>query len=115
MTERQRAVVEDGIRQRLVTLAFGDAAAALDSRSAADVLSNAVIGEVDTLRQERSRNLTRLNALLDLLEIERLQLPFDAQTKFYETFLGDGAEPLSPEISALAARLGFASTEPANT
>ena len=114
MTERQRAVVEDGIRQRLVAVAFGDAAPALDSRSAADVLSNAVIGAVDALRHDGSRNLTRMNALLDLLEIERLHVPFDAQTKFYETFLGDGAGPLSPEISALAVRLGFASTEPAN-
>jgi hypothetical protein len=115
MTERQRTVVEDGIRQRLVKVAFGDDAPALDSRSSADVLSNAVTGEVNALGRERSRNLTRSNALLDLLEIERLQVPFDAQTRFYETFLGDGAEPVSPGVFALAIRLGFSFTDPKNT
>jgi hypothetical protein len=49
MTERQRTVVEDGIRQRLVKVAFGDDAPALDSRSSADVLSNALAGEVNAL------------------------------------------------------------------
>ena len=53
--------------------------------------------------------------MLDLLEIERLQVPFDAQTRFYETFLGDGAEPLSPGVFALAIRLGFSFTDPKNT
>jgi hypothetical protein len=106
MTERQRTVVEDGVRQRLVAVAFGDNAQ-LASRPAADVLSDAVIAAVNALGQERSGNLTRLNALLDLLEIERLHVPFDAQTKFYQTLLGDRAHPLSPEVAALATRLGF--------
>jgi hypothetical protein len=114
MTERQRTVVDDGIRQRLVAVAFGDSAR-LDSRKAADVLSDAVMAAVDSLGHEQSRNLTRMNALLDLLEIERLHVPFDAQTKFYETFLGDGAEPLSPEVSALASRLGFSLAERKHT
>ena len=113
MTERQRTVVEDGIRQRLVAVAFGDDAR-FDSRKAGDVLTDAVVAAVDSLGRGQSRNLTRLNALLDLLEIERLHVPFDAQTRFYETFLGDAAEPLSPEVSALAARLGFASAERTN-
>jgi len=115
MTERQRAVVEDGIRERLVAVAFGDDAPTLDSHHAADVLSNAITGTVAALGQERNRNLTRMNALLDLLEIERLHVPFDAQTTFYETFLGDGAKPPSPEVSALGVRLGFSSTLPTNT
>ena len=114
MTERQRTVVEDGIRRRLVALAFGDDAR-LDSRSAADVLSGAVMAEVNALGQERSGNPTRLNALLDLLEIERLHVPFDAQTKFYETLLGDGAQAFSPDVAALATRLGFSAAEAKHT
>jgi hypothetical protein len=56
-----------------------------------------------------------LNALLDLLEIERLHVPFDAQTKFYEALLGDGAHQLSPEVADLAMRLGFSVPEPTHT
>jgi hypothetical protein len=114
MTERQRTVVEDGIRQRLVAVAFGDNAR-LGSPTAADVLSDAVIASVNALGRERSGNLTRLNALLDLLEIERLHVPFDAQTKFYEALLGDGAHQLSPEVADLAMRLGFSVPEPTHT
>jgi len=110
MTERQRTVVEDEIRRRLVAVAFGDSAPTLDSRSAADVLSNALIGAVNALGQERSRNLTRLNALLDLLEIERLHLPFDAQTRFYDLFLTDGRAPLDGGLAAISTRLGFTSS-----
>jgi hypothetical protein len=55
---------------------------------------------------------TRLNALLDLLELERLHVPFDAQTRFYDRFLAnrDGA-PIASDLSALARRLGFAKVE----
>ena len=111
MTERQRAVVEDGIRHRLLALAFDDDGR-FDSRNTADVLSDAVVAAVNTLAKERSGNLTRLNALLDLLEIERLHVPFDAQTKFYEALLGDGAQPLTPDVAALATRLGFSVVGP---
>jgi hypothetical protein len=111
MTERQRGIVEDRVRQRLVAAAFGDEAPFLDSRYAADRLSNAVVHAVDQLRHERSRSLTRLHALLDLLEIERLRVPFDAQTRFYDAFLADGRPKLDHTLAALAARLGFAMPE----
>ena len=115
MTERQRTIVEDGIRHWLVTTAFGNNGPALESRATADILSDAVVATVSALRDGSSEHLTtRLHALLDLLEIERLHLPFDAQTRFYDAFLAHGAEPRSPEVSSLALRLGFASTGPTN-
>ena len=110
MTERQRGIVEDRVRQRLVAAAFGDEAPFLDSRYAADRLSNAVVHAVDQLGHERSRSLTRLHALLDLLEIERLRVPFDAQTRFYDAFLADGLWP-EGELGGLATRLGFVKAE----
>ena len=111
MTERQRAVVEDAIRQRLVIAAFGDEAPVLDSRHSADLLSNAVVHGVDQLDHERTPSLTRLHALLDLLEIERLHMPFDAQTRFYEKYLADGRPWPDGELAGLATRLGFAKPE----
>jgi len=108
MTERQRALLEDGIRQRLVVTAFGDEAPFLDSRHSADRLSNAVVHAVDQLRHERARGLTRMHALLDLLEIEQLRVPFDAQTRFYDAFLADGRPWPDGELAGLATRLGFA-------
>jgi hypothetical protein len=113
MTERQRAVVEDGIRLRLVAAAFGPDAPALDGRPAEDILFRALIDAVTTLDPAPPASLTtRLNALLDLLELERLHVPFDAQTRFYDRFLAnrDGA-PIASDLSALARRLGFAKVE----
>jgi hypothetical protein len=107
MTERQRHVVEDGIRHRLLETAFGPNASVLDARDSADVLANAVVDVVGAIGQGDT-SLTRLNALLDLLEIERLHVPFDAQTRFYEKFLSDGRGPLDSAIAAVATRLGFA-------
>jgi hypothetical protein len=114
MTERQRTVVEDEIRKRLVAAAFADDAPFLERRNTGEVLSGAVISTVGALGQKEDRNLTRLHALLDLLEIERLHVPFDAQTRFYEMFLRDAAEPPTPEVAALATRLGFSPTAPTN-
>jgi hypothetical protein len=115
MTERQRAVVEDAIRHRLVAVAFGTNAPFLESRKAPDVLFTAVVAAVSALQNDWSETLTtRLYALLDLLEIERLHIPFDAQTRFFEAFLANGSQPLSPEVSTLATRLGFAATIEAN-
>ncbi len=115
MTERQRTVVEHGVRHRLVTAAFGENAPSLESHRTADILSDAVVTAVSALRDGRNEYLTtRLHALLDLLEIERLHVPFDAQTRFYDTFLAGGVQPRSPEVSDLVRRLGFASPEPTN-
>jgi hypothetical protein len=111
MTERQRTVVEDGIRQRLMVAAFGGEALVLESRRPAELLSNAVVQTIDQLGDERAPSLTRLYALLDLLEIERLHVPFDAQTRFYERFLADGRPWPDGELAGLATRLGFAKQE----
>ncbi|HEX5077485.1 MAG TPA: DUF3536 domain-containing protein [Gemmatimonadaceae bacterium] len=108
MTERQRAVVEDAIRRRLVVAAFGDEAPCLDPRQTAALLSHAIVDAVTRLGHDGARSLTRLRALLDLLEIERLHVPFDAQTRFYDAFLADGRLPPDDEIAGLATRLGFA-------
>ena len=114
MTERQRAVVEDAIRQRLVAVAFGDEAPrprlAATPRSCSRTRSSTWSTSSAT---SRARNLTRLHALLDLLEIERLHVPFDAQTRFYETFLADGRPWPDEDLAGLATRLGFAKPEQA--
>jgi len=111
MTERQRAVVADAIRQRLIVAAFGDDVPLLEAGKTAELLSSAVVDAVAELGDDRSRNLTRLSALLDLLEIERLHVPFNAQTRFYDAFLADGRPKLDHTLAALAARLGFAMPE----
>jgi hypothetical protein len=111
MTERQRGVVEDAIRRRLVVTAFGDGAALNESRQTVDVLSNAVVDAVARLGHDGGPGLTRLQALLDLLEIERLHVPFDAQTRFYDTFLADGRSLSEGELAGLATRLGFAAPD----
>ena len=113
MTERQRAVVEDEVRHRLVAAAFGDDAPRLDSRSTADLVFNAVTTTVSAMASQRTSSLTsRLHALLDLLEIERLHVPFDAQTRFYDAFLAGGRDGLDSELAAIATRLGFEKPEP---
>jgi len=113
MTERQRAVVEDGVRHRLIRAAFGHDGPPLDGRSANDILSDAVISAIADLTDAPAPSLTtRLNALLDLLELERLHVPFDAQTAFYDRFLASrGATPLTNDLAALALRLGFAKVD----
>jgi hypothetical protein len=111
MTERQRAVVADAIRQRLIVAAFGDDVPLLEAGKTAELLSSAVVDAVAELGDDGSRNLTRLSALLDLLEIERLHVPFNAQTRFYDAFLADGRPKLDHTLAALAARLGFAMPE----
>ena len=112
MTERQRALVEDGIRKRLIETAFGADAPSFEIGSAADVLPNAIISVIAALAVEPgSRLMNRLRALLDLLELEHLHIPFDAQTRFYESFLAGRPVPLDGELAAIALRLGFARPE----
>ena len=74
----------------------------------AALLSHAIVDALTRLGHDGARRLTRLRALLDLLEIERLHVPFDAQTRFYDAFLADGRLPPDDEIAGLATRLGFA-------
>ena len=112
MTERQRALVEDGVRKRLIETAFGADAPSFEIGSAADVLPNAIISVIAALAVEPgSRLMNRLRALLDLLELEHLHIPFDAQTRFYESFLAGRPVPLDGELAAIALRLGFARPE----
>jgi hypothetical protein len=108
MTERQRGVVEDTIRRQLVVAAFGDDIALLEPRQTVELLSNAIVDTITRLGHDGARSLTRMQALLDLLEIERLPVPFDAQTRFYDAFLADGRLLADGELAELARRLGFA-------
>ena len=115
MTERQRAVVEDGVRDQLVAAAFGENSRFLERSNTVDALQSALIEAVAALGETPNRNLTtRLNTLLDLLELERLHVPFDAQTRFYDAFLADPTHPPSLEVATLGTRLGFAYPEAQN-
>ena len=110
MTERQQTVIETGVRQWLIAVAFGEDAI-VSRHTPAELLPRAVTSAVRALTRDHAPSLTtRLVALLDLLELERLHVPFDAQTLFYETFLARGegeASTLDPALKAIAARLGF--------
>ncbi|HUQ83325.1 MAG TPA: DUF3536 domain-containing protein, partial [Gemmatimonadaceae bacterium] len=110
MTERQRSVVERGIRRRLVAAAFGDDTAVGQERDAGDRLDRAVVEGVTELARSRSEDTTmRVIALLDLLELDGRHVPFDAQTRFYDAFLaGHGAAPSDTILTGVAHRLGFA-------
>ena len=110
MTERQQTVIETGVRQWLIAVAFGEDAI-VSRHTPAELLPRAVTSAVRALTRDHAPSLTtRLVALLDLLELERLHVPFDAQTLFYETFLARGegdASTLDSALKAIAARLGF--------
>ena len=115
MTERQRRVVERGVRRRLIAVAFGDGAVASSEMGAPDKLDAAVVEAVTALGRSRSEGLTsRLVALLDLLELDGRHVPFDAQTRFYDAFLATDTSPAmaDPVLAAIAQRLGFAVTTP---
>jgi hypothetical protein len=110
MTERQRAVVARAMRRQLLRTAFGpdvDVSATPIDGSRVDA---ELVNVVTLLGRERSPSLTnRVTALLDLLELESRQIPFDAQTRFYDAFLGPARSEWVPtEIAAIATRLGFA-------
>jgi hypothetical protein len=112
MTERQRRVIEEGIRHRLVATAFGDANALPAVGSSADLLDTSVVEVIAQLARARRQDLTsRLVALLDLLELDGRHVPFDAQTRFFDGFLASAENmPLDAELAGIAMRLGFAST-----
>jgi hypothetical protein len=116
MTEVQRSVVEDGIRHRLIATAFGEHPPFLERSNTADVLSSALIETVTALGRAPTADLTsRVHALLDLMELERLHIPFDAQTRFHDGFLSGRGELLTSELAAVAWRLGFAKVEQASS
>jgi hypothetical protein len=117
MTEVQRSVVEDAIRHRLIATAFGENPPFLERSNTADVLSSALIATVTALGRTPTADLTsRVYALLDLMELERLNIPFDAQTRFHDAFLATRVgQALSADVEAVASRLGFANVELANT
>ena len=109
MTERQRAVVERGIRRRLVAAAFGADHPAADDRLSSDAIERALVEAVSALDKPRPDLTNRLAALLDLLELDGRHIPFDAQTRFYDYLVAHPSSPLSaPVVSELARRLGFA-------
>jgi hypothetical protein len=113
MTERQRRVVERGIRRRLVAAAFGEAAFdGIPLPDSADRLDTAVVDAVTKLARFRSEGTTsRLVAMLDLIELDRRHVPFDAQTRFYDAFLaraGTSSPLTDPILAGISRRLGFA-------
>ena len=111
MTERQRAVVERGVRRRLVAAAFGDERALVMDGISGNALDAAIVDTIAALEADRTVGLTsRLVALLDLLELDGRHVPFDAQTRFYDAFVAtlEPGSHLDPAVAALAMRLGFA-------
>jgi hypothetical protein len=107
MTERQRVVIESGVRRHLMEIAFG-AERSAGATISGEAIAAGVVSEVTRLVHERTPSGTRrLIALLDLLELERLYVPFDAQTRFHDVLSRDGGE-LDLDLAAIAARLGFA-------
>jgi hypothetical protein len=110
LPERERTVARDVLRrealrevftaEELVRLAHGSA----DYR---ETLRAAVTRLVPTAEFEATPEaLGRLARALDLLTLEGLPAPFDAQTKFYRLMsILDGA--VTHEIRTLASRLGF--------
>jgi hypothetical protein len=111
MTERQRRVVEQGIRRNLVATAFGEDSAAAHEIVSGEHLDVAVVDAVTAFGRSRTASLTsRLVALLDLLEFDGRHVPFDAQTRFHDAFLAADPTPPDPIIAGLAHRLGFAVT-----
>jgi hypothetical protein len=110
MTERQRAVIARGMRRQLLRTAFGPNVDVAAEPIDGDRVDTELVNAITLLGHDRSESLTnRVTALLDLLELESRQVPFDAQTRFHDAFLGaNRREWLPAEISAIAHRLGFA-------
>ena len=108
MTERQRRIVERGIRRRLVAAAFGDDD--IPVPEAGDRLDAAVVDAVTELAGSRTEDLmSRLVALLDLLELDRRHVPFDAQTRFHDALIAADPSALAdPILAGISRRLGFA-------
>ena len=110
MTERQRAVVARGMRRQILRTAFGDGVDVSATPIDGDRVDAELVNAITLLGRERSESLTdRVTALLDLLELEGRQVPFDAQTRYHDVFMGLGRSEWVPaEIAAIANRLGFA-------
>jgi hypothetical protein len=110
LPERERSVARDVLRrealrevftaEELVRLAHGSADYSETVRAAVTRLVPAAEFEATP------EALGRLGRALDLLALEGLSVPFDAQTKFYRLIsILDGA--VTHEIRTLAGRLGF--------
>jgi hypothetical protein len=113
MTERQRNVVSDALRRRLVERAFDPetlTALAQSGRDLRDHLRAALDAAVGALRHDRSpATIDRVLALLDLFELEEMHVPFDVQTAFYDVYRAETAPARwNGDIGVLATRLGFA-------
>lgn len=98
---RREALREVFSAEELVRLAHG-------STTYPDALRQAIVRLVpDRPADATPGGLTRLERALDLVELEGLSIPFDAQTKFYR--LGLAADEFwRARLAALAPRLGFA-------
>jgi hypothetical protein len=107
MTERQRAVVERGVRRRLVAAAFGDSLPLAAQGDSGAVIDRALVEAIDRLGADRSDAIVqRVSALLDLLDLDRRHVPFDAQTRFHDHFPAAAPIP-DARLADFARRLGF--------
>jgi hypothetical protein len=110
MTERQRAVVARGLRRHLLVAAFGpdvDTSAPPIDGARIDAELVTAIGALGHDQTESPTN--RVLALLELLELEGRHIPFDAQTRFHDAFLGASRPTsLTHQLATIASRLGFA-------
>jgi hypothetical protein len=100
-------VVERGVRRRLVAAAFGDSLPSAAYEDSGAVIDRALVEAIDRLGADRSdATIQRVSALLDLLDLDRRHVPFDAQTRFHDHF-----PPTAPMTDArladFARRLGF--------
>jgi hypothetical protein len=108
MTERQRDVIVQGVRRRLVTAAFGNDRAVPRGGEVSHTLSNALLDALARLTDgPGDADIDRITALLDLFELEQLHIPFDAQTRFADAIPGIAAVT-DPRLAVIAVRLGFA-------
>lgn len=113
MTERQRDVIAEAVRRQLIERAFDSgtlAELARSGRAVRDRLRGALELAVSALRHDRSpEHVGRVLALLDLVELEGMHVPFDAQTRFSDLYRGEMAvAQSSTDLEAIAIRLGFA-------
>jgi hypothetical protein len=107
MTERQRDVVLQGLRRRLVAAAFGSDSAIPPAGETSAKLTAALLDAVTRLGSAPTdADTDRVAALLDLFDLEQLHIPFDVQTRFHDAFPDTGGVT-DARLAAIAGRLGF--------
>lgn len=101
-----------GIRAALVTALFPtDLAQGLQALGVAGREAIAV-RLVELLSEEGDPDVPLLHGALDLVELDGAEVPFDAQTRFWEQWTG-GEAPRRQALAPLAVRFGFGDERPA--